>query len=98
MNTPFIPRPIEMPKLPGHDGELFNEAGRALLKCSKCGAEYFGDTPRVQRSMKQVLGKTRAKTERTTPKLCWVCVRLFVSAHIPDQQDLMYRHLHTGDE
>jgi len=97
MNTPFIPRPIELPDLPGHQGELFDQTDRVQLKCSNCGAKYWGDTARVQRSMKQVMKLTRAKTERTTPRLCWVCTRLFVSAHQRDPELEIFRRLSEGD-
>jgi len=99
----FIPRPVKVPAL-GLSPADGIPLDRVELKCANCGAKYYGDTARVQRAMKQVIGAdngapmSRAKTERITPKLCWVCTRLFVSAHQLDMQDLMCRHLSTGDE
>jgi len=65
------------------------------LRCQECQTPYSTTEARVQRSLKQFFGLSRAKKNTYTPRLCWVCARLYYSARQPDGLDKMW-HEFTG--
>lgn len=68
------------------------------LHCSNCKAAYSASEPTVQRGLKQAVSLTRAKGSSDTPKLCWVCRRLHISAReVFTMQDQFYNRLFGGD-
>jgi hypothetical protein len=50
------------------------------MRCRVCKGTYSASEARVQRGLKQFTGKSRAKKNSETPRLCWVCVRLYYSS------------------
>jgi hypothetical protein len=65
------------------------------LKCQNCQGTYSASEARVQRALKQYAGRSRTKLNSETPKLCWVCSRLFYSARA-DIVDKLYSALYEG--
>jgi hypothetical protein len=66
-------------------------SGDGKLNCSNCGDPYEPSEARVQRSLKQFFGTSRAKRSTVTPKLCWVCTRLYYAAQAGDALDEIWR-------
>jgi hypothetical protein len=56
------------------------KSGPDELQCSNCQAPYSTSEARVQRGLKQFFNMSRAQKNTETPRLCWVCSRLYYSS------------------